>query len=86
MRVRKLLHYVSKYDNESAWYVLEFLTHYNICSIPIDDAIPIVHQMLMDICDTGVVNKIMKKFMKHEVSRGRLSQEQMGAFIKTNYE
>ena len=86
MRLRKLLHYISKYDADSAWCALDLLNYYNIHSIPIDEAIPIVHQLLMDICDPEVLPKIMKKFMKHEVSRGRLTQEMMDAFVKTKFD
>lgn len=82
MKIKRLPYYITKYDSiEVASYVIDMLAEQNIRYATIDDGIPMIHRVLMDICPFRIVTKIMLHFLRHELRRGRLTEKRMNEFI-----
>ncbi len=83
MKVKKLAYYISRFqDIDAADAVITRLEERSIDYLSIEDGLCEIYCSLVYFCDREIVIRIMHKFIKHEVKRGRLSHELGRAYIQ----
>jgi hypothetical protein len=81
MKIKKLATYIARYDSlEVADYVMRSIEVENIQDLSVEDGLHLIHRVLSYICFESMRSKIMKKFIKHEIRRGRLTQEYLDRY------
>lgn len=83
MKTKRLSLYIeSALDKDAACQVIDVLEQQNIRYVSFDEGLHILHIALLHVCSRRIVNKIMRRFLNHELKRGRISEFDRDSYIE----
>ena len=75
MKTTRLSVYIEKFQSrDAAIRVIDALESQNIRYVTFDEAIHMTHIELGHVCSRRTLNKIMRRFLDHEVRRNRITE------------
>ncbi len=80
MKIERLLRYISRYTSPEI--TLHLVSQLDDEYISADD----IFEELMNVCSPHTVLRIMRRFVKHELRRGRISKEHAISYLKNGLE